>query len=107
MIEKFTGFRAMDKSSHDDASSAWRRNLYLWLRKYGCENDAIANAIVAAATKGASNGDPDPLTDLRTIVNGLAKHTKRRAGPGDRAPTSGGGNAPSVQAVAGNLTQAA
>ena len=67
MIQQFTAWRASDGTAHDTAYAAWKRELFLWLRNHGVDNDAIANLIV----KRVDDGQPETLEHLYRIAENL------------------------------------
>jgi hypothetical protein len=67
VIEQFTAFRASDSTVHDSPWAAWKRELFIWLRAHGVDNDAIAATIV----KRVDEGRPATLEALSEIVAGL------------------------------------
>lgn len=70
MIEQFTGFKSSDGHIHDSEYDAWKSEFGIWLKKHGVDNHAIVMQIV----KAVDDGQPDTLTELRIIIEGMSRN---------------------------------
>lgn len=91
MIEQITSFRASDRSTHDTEYAAWQRELMLWLRAHGVDNEAIAAAVVRRVV----DAQPGSIEALKTIAQGLSM-----SAPKQKLPRRRKGAAPQLAVVA-------
>lgn len=91
MIEQITSFRSSDKSTHDTEYAAWQRELQLWLRAHGIDNEAIAASVVRRVV----DAQPGSLEALKAIAEGLSL-----SAPKQKVPRRRKANTPQLAAVA-------
>lgn len=69
MIEPFNGFKSSAGRIHSGEYDAWKDEFGIWLKTHGVSNEGI----VAQIVKAVDDGQPETLTGLRAIIDGMTR----------------------------------